>query len=195
MEGTAGPVQTKIADPVASLLAEHDKWLRGLAWGLCKQDPSLRELAYARGAETLWRLTQSYDPSRGAAFKTYAYLHVRRAMLDAIASDTRIWRQSATAAYGSVAALDAEPGEEPAAEPDFDWLADPARHYERSELRQSLAAAIATLDERAQFALSLCYVEGLTQEEAAKVLGLSRHQVARDLRRACAALKTLLNDA
>ncbi len=50
-----------------------------------------------------------------------------------------------------------------------------------AEVRQLLQVWLTHLDEREQQIAALLYVDGLTQEEAADVLGLSRKTIGREV--------------
>jgi RNA polymerase sigma-70 factor, ECF subfamily len=64
---------------------------------------------------------------------------------------------------------------------DLPEVPDDARGEERLAARQALASLIDRLDEKARGVFALVHVDGLTQEEAAEVLGLSRRTVGKKL--------------
>lgn len=66
-------------------------------------------------------------------------------------------------------------------------------HEERMLERVALKEAIATLDEREQRVIALRFFHGMTQDKAAKVLGVSQVQVSRLERRALKALREFMS--
>jgi RNA polymerase sigma factor (sigma-70 family) len=68
-------------------------------------------------------------------------------------------------------------------------VTDPADEAARRELRQVLDDELSRLPERYRAPLVLCYLEGQTQEEAARRLGCPRKTVTTRLARACARLR------
>jgi RNA polymerase sigma factor (sigma-70 family) len=69
---------------------------------------------------------------------------------------------------------------------------DPAEEVVRMDLRRVLDEEIARLPEKYRAPVLLCYLEGQTQQEAARLLGCPRETVATRLARACARLRTRL---
>jgi RNA polymerase sigma-70 factor (ECF subfamily) len=74
-----------------------------------------------------------------------------------------------------------------------DWREIPSDALERSEIRQSLANALTSLEEHYRLAFVLRDVNELSIEETAKVLGISRGAVKTRLRRARLMLRDILS--
>jgi RNA polymerase sigma-70 factor (ECF subfamily) len=66
---------------------------------------------------------------------------------------------------------------------------DPADEVDQRDLRQFLDAELSRLPERYRVPLVLCYLEGQTQEEVARLLGCPRKTVTTRLARACERLR------
>ena len=75
------------------------------------------------------------------------------------------------------------PGREAATADDLTW----------NEVREALHAALATLRERYRAPLVLCYLRGMTQDQAAHALGLSRAALKKRLERGRAQLRIALD--
>ena len=65
----------------------------------------------------------------------------------------------------------------------------PERHYAHLECRRALEAALAHVPVEARMVLVLCYVDGLSYNEIARVRGISVHTVKSQLRRAKALMR------
>ena len=177
----------------AEVATVHEAWVRALArTHACAA--ATEDLLYAAGMEALWQCTQTFDARRGASLQSFAYLRVRGAMRDAREREMRFWRISATAAYGSVHALEAP---EPSGEPALEWLASPdpgpMETTERARDQKRLAEEITQLPERWQQALDLYYCEGLTQAEIGRVLEVSQVRAGQILHEAVGLLRQRLH--
>jgi len=144
--------------------------------------------------ECLMRLPdviRDYRGKRGAALKTYLKTAIRRDVMDAIQRERR---EPIHYAAGDNILPNGETIEDgapvPWEEADFSMFKQSA--LEQRELDQRSTAvfdAMHMLTNDQLDAVILCHVSGLTQDAAARQLGITREAVASRLRKASAALK------
>lgn len=180
-----------------------------------------RENLEAAGILGLVEAAQSFDPTRGVKFSTFAFHRVRGAVLDELRRNCPLpqqvierWNQirEAMQALGEFHSL-----EELAARCELtvdqvqecltaiqltrpeEWreemVADQTTHsdLEREELVSLLADAIEELDERSRIVVTLYYQEGLTLREIGEVIDLSESRVSRVLNEACIKIRFSMN--
>jgi RNA polymerase sigma factor (sigma-70 family) len=125
------------------------------------------------------------------AFTRLAQFHEGRSfrawLLAIVANEARNRRRSA----GRRAAVTLRVATQPDA-PAIDPSTDPTRAYEVTELRQHLAAAVATLADRDREVLALRYFADLSEAETAAALGCPIGTVKSRLSRALTHLRTAL---
>lgn len=100
-----------------------------------------------------WSDPRLFDPSRGVKWSTWFYRVVLNACLDRS-------RRRGREVYSD--AIEASPNPAPTAEQDLESL----------QKNRALTQALGALPERQRSALQLCFWEGLSNQEAADVLGL-----------------------
>jgi RNA polymerase sigma factor (sigma-70 family) len=114
-----------------------------------------RDDLYSDGSMGLLRAAQTYDPTRGTAFSTYAYGCIEHAILGALKRETR--RQieciSLSLLYGEE---EENPLEEQFADPDADPVGAALDHCVRSLLE----SAVGALPERQAGVIRALYFEG-----------------------------------
>lgn len=117
----------------------------------------------------VWQKRHYYDPRW--RFSTWLYRIVINICIDE-------YRRRGRRGLASEAILDSVPA------------ADcPARDYERMERKHALSAGLAQMPLEDRIVLVLCYLEGMSHGEVARVRGISVHTVKKRLHRAKALLR------
>ncbi len=124
----------------------------------------------------LWRQPGLWDPSRGTKFTTWFYRIVLNAALD-LKRRRRV----------KIEPLDAA-GEMPADSPVPDDVIDDKNRKLRVQ------NAIKTLPEHQRLALTLCFYQEFSNQEAADIMGMNIKALQSLIMRAKASLKNMLND-
>lgn len=124
----------------------------------------------------LWKKPELWRADRGAKFTTWFYRVVVNTATDRLRRSVRY-----------------SPGAEP-----LKYMSDGAASQdevmEQEDRRSALEDAIQALPERQKLALNLCFYEGLSNKEAAEVLGVGLKALESLLMRAKAGLKQTLKD-
>jgi RNA polymerase sigma factor FliA len=165
------------------------------------REAELEDLVTA-GTFGLTRAVDSFDPSRGLPFGTYAVRRIRGAILDDLRS--RDWAPRARMAKArrllvATTALEYRLGrsprpEEMAAQLEIDvstywrWREDTGCRTVGSSFR-SLRAAIARLSEKHRAVMALYYYEGLSPQQIAEVMHLNESRVLQIRNRALQRLR------
>lgn len=169
-------IQTADSKAFARIVERHSGLFYGAAYRACHNE-HLAEDIVQEAFLKLWRKPQSFDAAKGVKFTTWFYRVVTNLAIDKM-------RQS-------------KPQKDPAV---LDYMADPApgadEFMAERQKQMALEAAIAALPERQKAALNLCFYEGLSNKEAAEILGVGIKALESLLMRAKASLKlTLMPDS
>ena len=154
------------------------------------------EELYSAGMVGLMTASRSYDPSRGAEFKTYAYHRIRGAILDELRrmdflprSQREKARREGVEAPSFVGIPTDEDGQESLA-------ADPMEAaLENRELMGRLQAEILQLPEKMRVVMNLYYSEGMKMREIGERLHLTESRVSQIHSNAIARLRRVLRPA
>ncbi|MBC8328987.1 MAG: sigma-70 family RNA polymerase sigma factor [Planctomycetes bacterium] len=151
------------------------------------------EELYSAGMVGLMTASRSYDPSRGAEFKTYAYHRIRGAILDELRRMDflpRSQREKARREGYEPPSFVAIPTDEDGQE---SLVADPvAAALENRELVDALREQILQLPEKMRVVMSLYYSEGLRMREIGERLHLTESRVSQIHSNAVARLRRVL---
>lgn len=131
------------------------------------------EEMFAIGCLALVQAAKSYDGSKGASFKTYAYILIRGAIIDEVRKLNHILHSR------SVKAIKIGPGKD---EFDIEYYfvseRKPDDQVAAREICEKLAEAVRKLSKRTQDLIRLYYFEDLTMLEIAKVLNITEGRVS-----------------
>jgi RNA polymerase sigma factor (sigma-70 family) len=175
--------------------------VRTLAWQLKRKVPSRidEEELISEGQVGLLRAARDFDPTRGAAFATYAYWRIRGSMLDWIRSQN--WYQPGdfhsgklaegveTEADGSVAMI---PTGNAAGEFEDTKASDPATEASQNEVREVLRGLISRLEGLPRQILSATVLQSQTLEDAGRAIGVHKGTAQRAQVRGFAELATAI---
>ena len=194
------PPRVPGAAPVSE--TELAEW-QGLVWYVVNRiRPRLprtvsEDEMFSAGMEGLMKASRSYDPSRGAVFKTYAYHRIRGAILDEVRrldflprSVRDKARKEGTQAPAVVGLPTDEDGHESLAAADPEDSA-----VEQADLRERLAAEIARLPEKLRLVMTLYYGEEMKMRAIGDRLGLTESRVSQLHSNAVARLRRALGPA
>lgn len=153
----------------AALVKRHVKKFHAAAYRMCGDAQESEDIVQDAFLK-LWNRPETWDPNRGAKFATWFYRIVTNLAIDRM-------RKKKAVAVGEV----------------IDVFSDTRDSQEESlykkERQQALEGAIQSLPDRQKAALNLCFYEGLSNKEAAEILGVSVKALESLLVRARAALK------
>lgn len=164
---------------------EIDQW-ESLVWYVVNrlkprlpQSVSEEEL-FSAGMVGLLKAARSYDASRGAEFKTYAYHRIRGAMLDELRTLDflpRSLREKAREEGQTAPAVVGLPTDEDGS--DSLEMDDRSQEgVEQSELQEALQEGIRSLPEKMQVVMHLYYNEGWRMREIGERLQLTESRVS-----------------
>ncbi|MCP4093264.1 MAG: sigma-70 family RNA polymerase sigma factor [Planctomycetes bacterium] len=170
--------------PVTKYEAEIDQW-RHLVWYVVNRiKPRLpvsvsEDELFAAGMYGLMRAARSYDASRGAGFKTYAYHRIRGSILDDLRRLDflpRSMRDKARANGTEPPSMVAIPTDEDGHES----LAAQAisQKAEAEDIHQLLHRAIDDLPDKMRIVMSLYYREGIKMRDIGERLALTESRVS-----------------
>ncbi len=193
------PPRVPGAAPVSE--TELAEW-QGLVWYVVNRiTPRLpkavsEEELHAAGMMGLWKAARSYDPSKGAEFKTYAYHRIRGAVLDELRTLDflpRSIRQKARQAGVAAPAILGLPTNEDGSE----TLAggDQEQSVENADLHQALLREMEELPEKMRAVMHLYYQEGMKMRAIGERLSLTESRVSQIHSNAVARLRRSLNKA
>lgn len=153
----------------ATLVERHNKMFFSAAYRVCGNPIEAEDIVQDAFLK-LWAKPQAFDASRGVKFTTWFYRVV------------------------SNVAIDAARKKKPQVGTDIvDLMADQSAAADdmivMDEQQRALEEAIQELPERQKMALNLCFYEGLSNKEAAEILGVGVKAVESLLMRAKKALK------
>ena len=160
----------------AILVERHSAMFFKAAYRICGNETNAEDIVQEAFLK-LWKRPDSYDASKGAKFTTWFYRVISNLAIDAT-------RKNAGKFSESVEGIEIFP--------DNSVLQD--RQYEMNMEQKNLEDAIQTLPERQKLALNLCFYEGLSNKEAADVIGVGLKALESLLMRAKKALKTQLSE-
>lgn len=154
------------------------------------------EELYSAGLVGLLVATRSYDPSRGAEFKTYAYHRIRGAILDELRrmdflprSQRERARREGCEAPAFVAIPTDEDGQE-------NLATDPIEAaLENQELMGALREQIMQLPEKMRVVMTLYYSEGMRMRDIGERLHLTESRVSQIHSNAIARLRRVMRSA
>lgn len=182
--------------------ADCQGMLRSLAWRIGRSIPAGVDVEdlISEGQVGLLQAARTYDPSRGAAFPTFAYWRIRGAMLDWVRAQP--WYDDAEYHGGRLAersvrapSTGSEADEAPAVERVADpRAADPAQEASYNELREVVRGLIGGLGGRARQILEATLLDDKTLEEAGRMMGLHKGNVQRTQVKAFDQLAELLRE-
>ncbi len=157
----------------AVLVTRHVKKFHAAAYRMCSDAHESEDIVQEAFLK-LWSKPQMWDPSRGAKFSTWFYRIITNLAIDRM-------RRKKPVAVGEV----------------IDVFADTRANQEdmvyENQRQAALEGAIQTLPDRQKAALNLCFYEGLSNREAADILGVSVKALESLLVRAKTALKEELS--
>lgn len=126
----------------------------------------------------LWQKPDLWDAAKGAKFTTWFYRVVSNTALDVLRKRKGMMPSSPDVLEGIASS-------QPSAE----------QNLQAREQQEFLEEAIKALPERQKLALNLCFYEGLSNQEAAKILGLKPKAVESLLMRAKSGIRAYLVNA
>ncbi len=135
---------------------------------------------YSAGMLGLLKASRSYDPTRGAEFKTYAYHRVRGAMLDELRTLDylpRSLRDKARQEGVNPPAVVTLPTDEDGSD-NLEAAAQGTPEIEKAELLVQLQAGISSLPEKMRMVMHLYYNEGKRMREIGAQLQLTESRVS-----------------
>ena len=157
----------------AVLVTRHVKKFHAAAYRMCGDAQESEDIVQEAFLK-LWNKPQAWDPGRGAKFMTWFYRIVTNLAIDKM-------RRKKSVAVGEVINVFADTRDSQEQE-----------LYEKQR-QGALENAIQSLPERQKTALNLCFYEGLSNREAADIMGVSVKALESLLVRAKAALKEELS--
>lgn len=138
------------------------------------------EELHSAGMVGLLKAARSYDPSRGAEFKTYAYHRIRGAMLDELRSLDflpRSLREKAREKGEQAPAVIGLPTDEDGSD-SLEVEAMISGAIENQELAEALQIAIRSLPDKMRVVMHLYYNEGRRMREIGEELNLTESRVS-----------------
>ncbi len=195
------PSATSRAQRAAALEAEIDQW-RHLVWYVVNRiRPRLpvsvsEEELFSAGMFGLMKACRSYDPARGAIFKTYAYHRIRGAILDELRRLDflpRSLRDRAREAGEEAPSVLGIPTDEDGNESLPAVAADAGT--ERSDLHAVLLVEIERLPDKMRLVMQLYYQENLKMRDIGERLRLTESRVSQIHSNAVARLRRALDTA
>ncbi len=165
--------------------AEIEQWESLVWWVVNRIKPRLphsvsEEELFSAGMVGLLKAARSYDASRGAEFKTYAYHRIRGAMLDELRSLDylpRSMREKARAQGEDAPAVVSLPTDEDGSD-GLEGDHGDNREVENSELMEALQVGIEGLPEKMRVVMHLYYNEGRRMREIGEMLALTESRVS-----------------
>lgn len=153
----------------AQIVERHSGLFFQAAYRMCSNAEDAEEIVQEAFLK-LWKKPQAFDAGKGTKFTTWFYRVVTNLAIDHV---RRKKPQSGSDVLDYMA--------------DKTPLAD--EQLEEHDRQSALEEAIQTLPERQKAALNLCFYEGLSNKEAAEVLGVGVKALESLLMRAKAALR------
>jgi RNA polymerase sigma factor FliA len=165
--------------------AEIEQWESLVWWVVNRLKPRLpnsvsEEELFSAGMVGLLKAARSYDASRGAEFKTYAYHRIRGAMLDELRTLDylpRSIREKARAEGEEAPAVVSLPTDEDGSD-GLKGDSGDNRTVENAELMAALQEGISGLPEKMRVVMHLYYNEGRRMREIGEMLALTESRVS-----------------
>ncbi|MEZ5814186.1 MAG: sigma-70 family RNA polymerase sigma factor [Alphaproteobacteria bacterium] len=154
----------------AQIVERHSGLFYSAAYRMCGHSEEAEDIVQEAFLK-LWSKPEGYDAAKGAKFTTWFYRVVTNLAID------RMRRKKPQS--GGSEALEYIADKTPSAE----------SRLEEQDRQDALEAAIAALPERQKIALNLCFYEGLSNKEAAEILGVGVKALESLLMRAKKALR------
>jgi RNA polymerase sigma-70 factor (ECF subfamily) len=151
------------------LVRRHTKMFYATAYKMCGDAQASEDLVQDAFLK-LWGRPDAWDPGRGTKFTTWFYRVVTNMAID---------RQRRQKRFTDPAVMDVIADKAPRAD----------EQMQATEEQKILELAIASLPDRQKAALNLCFYEGLSNREAAEILGIGTKALESLLMRAKAGLK------
>ena len=187
---------------MTNLVEPHIPYAHAIAAELLARFPAHVDRQEVRAAAEygLVQAANSYDPTKGVAFTTFAYYRIRGAVFDLLRETVRIDRfeeaaneymtdysaEGNAASYAEVKNVAAGivasyflSLEQPSAEAPAQSAQAPLDTLLRQEQQKGIREALKTLPEKNRKVLEAYYFEDLTLDEIGKRLGLSKSWVSR----------------
>lgn len=160
------------AEAFSILVHRHSDRFYGLAWRLTSNNQEAEDVVQDAFLK-LWNAPDAFDSSKGVKFTTWFYRVVSNVAIDRIRKRKRFWVTD-----------------------DFDSHASQTQGTEESlidrEQQFLLEQAIQRLPEKQRLALNLCFYEGVSNKEAAEIMGVGVKAIESLLMRAKSKLKDML---
>jgi RNA polymerase sigma-70 factor (ECF subfamily) len=167
-------IQSGSHEAFASLVRRHARRFYGAAFRIVQQRDDAEDLVQAAFLK-LWERPDLWDPRRHTKFTTWFYAVVTNLCLD------HAKRKRPVSLPEEFDLPDGRPDQE-----------DVLRHKQE---RDWLERVIRVLPERQQLALNLCFYEGLSNQEAADIMGVNLKALQSLIMRAKTTLKERLKDS
>ncbi len=136
----------------AALVTRHSRMFYAAAYRMCSHQEEAEDIVQDAFLK-LWKNPERWDPENGAKFTTWFYRVVTNQALDHV-------RKKKPFSKSDI--LDKFEDDRP----------DQLESLEESRLQGDLEEAIQALPDRQKAALNLCFYEGLSNKEAAEILGV-----------------------
>ena len=136
----------------AVLVTRHSRMFYAAAYRMCSHQEEAEDIVQDAFLK-LWKNPERWDPENGAKFTTWFYRVVTNQALDHV-------RKKKPSSKSDI--LDRFEDDRP----------DQLESLEESRLQGDLEEAIQALPDRQKAALNLCFYEGLSNKEAAEILGV-----------------------
>jgi RNA polymerase sigma factor for flagellar operon FliA len=171
--------------PPSTYELEIEQW-EALVWYVVNRlKPRLphsvsEEELFSAGMVGLLKASRSYDASRGAEFKTYAYHRIRGAMLDELRSLDylpRSMREKAREQGTTPPAVVGLPTDEDGSD-SLEVHSQAEGAIENEELGEALQVAILSLPEKMRVVMHMYYNEGQRMREIGEILHLTESRVS-----------------
>tara|TARA_R110002072_G_scaffold273075_2_gene433387 strand:+ start:776 stop:1387 length:612 start_codon:yes stop_codon:yes gene_type:complete len=168
-EGLMTRVQNAEHEAFAVLVRRHTRMFYAAAYRVCSHQ-DLAEDIVQEAFLKLWRNPALWDNARGAKFTTWFYRVVTNQAIDVLR------KQKPTKGSDVLERI-------------MDDKDDQQAQMEQAQEQDMLENAIQSLPERQRIALNLCFYEGLSNKDAADILGVGLKALESLLMRAKAGLK------
>lgn len=154
------------------LVQRHTERFYRLAFRMCGRKEDAEDIVQESFVK-LWNKREQWDPSRGAKFTTWFYRVVSNGSLDYLRKKKPV---------SSDVFVDLAEDETPRQD----------KRMENMQEEEMIEAAIQDLPERQRMALNLCFYEGISNKEAADIMGVGVKALESLLMRAKKSLKDRL---
>lgn len=187
-------IGTKRKPPVNSpaeverLVADNQRLALHVLARLCRIHPAVARLDWDEARQAallgLWRAAQLWESSR-SQFSTYAWYAVRSAVLAEACAESRGRRRNGSVSLETLAAQDGEL----VSLDRIRILAVPANDLDPDDRRELVERGLARLRSEPRRLLLLRYQHGLTLQQVADLLGVSKERARQRVAAALAALR------